>query len=176
MQKTKDCTAIFYGHQPETLKSGHKQIIEALRKEIQNAINEGYKYFITGMTRGVDLWSAEQVLELKKTNPQIKLVAFDPYENYAETFKKMDDNLIIKDSAFETIGNFDFTALHKKIKDNADIYHAFKKEKNDITKNQTMIKKASKVIAVYHPFEKTATAYWLAQAKKQGLKINLIQD
>ncbi len=34
------------------------------------------------MARGVDLWAAQLVLELKKQNPDVKLLCAVPYENF----------------------------------------------------------------------------------------------
>ena len=49
----------FTGHRPEKLKRNERDIKAALREQIDQAVDDGLTVFITGMARGVDLWSAE---------------------------------------------------------------------------------------------------------------------
>ena len=53
----------FTGHRPEKLKCDEATIKSALSCGIDAAIQDGYRTFISGMTRGVDIWAAELVLE-----------------------------------------------------------------------------------------------------------------
>lgn len=69
----------FTGHRPEKLHLPDKQIVSALRKEILCAIHDGYVTFLSGMARGVDIWAAETVLELKQCGYPIHLVCASPY-------------------------------------------------------------------------------------------------
>ena len=48
----------FTGHRPERIRGMEVEIIAGLRKEILAAIEDGYTTFITGCSRGVDLWAA----------------------------------------------------------------------------------------------------------------------
>ena len=59
----------FTGHRPEKLNMSEHAVKKALRIEILNAIEDGMPVFISGMARGVDIWAAEIVLELRKDNP-----------------------------------------------------------------------------------------------------------
>ena len=65
----KDKTCCFTGHRPEKLKRNETQVKEALERAIEAAVSRGFTHFISGMARGVDLWAAQLVLELKKQNP-----------------------------------------------------------------------------------------------------------
>lgn len=56
----------FTGHRPEKLGAPEEKIKAALKKEIRTAVSEGYSVFISGMARGVDVWAAELVLELRE--------------------------------------------------------------------------------------------------------------
>lgn len=58
------------------------EIKDALRKEIFYALADGMTVFVSGMARGVDLWAAELILQIKKANPQIKLICAVPYEGF----------------------------------------------------------------------------------------------
>ena len=78
----KDKTCCFTGHRPEELKRNETQVKEALERAIEAAVSRGFTHFISGMARGVDLWAAQLVLELKKQNPDVKLLCAVPYENF----------------------------------------------------------------------------------------------
>jgi uncharacterized phage-like protein YoqJ len=58
------------------------KVKSALLKEIMKAVDDGFNVFISGMARGVDMWAAEIVLELKEKYPDIKLIAAVPFEGF----------------------------------------------------------------------------------------------
>lgn len=68
-------TCCFTGHRPGKLKTDKQEVITWLKSEIDIAVDAGYTTFISGMQRGVDIWAAEYVLELKKNNSDLLLVA-----------------------------------------------------------------------------------------------------
>ncbi len=70
----------FTGHRPEKLNIRKKEVKNRLRKAIQQAVSDGYTTFISGMSRGVDMWAAEIVLEERKRNSNIKLICAPPFE------------------------------------------------------------------------------------------------
>ena len=72
----------FTGHRPERVRGYEAAIIGGLRKEILAAIDEGYTTFITGCSRGVDLWAADIILELRRTNKSLKLICAVPFEGF----------------------------------------------------------------------------------------------
>ena len=47
----------FTGHRPEKLEQSEDEIREWLTEQIENAIDDGYLTFITGMAMGVDIWA-----------------------------------------------------------------------------------------------------------------------
>ena len=55
----------FTGHRPEKLGMSETDVKKLLKAEIKKAIDFGYCVFVSGMSRGVDLWAAELVLEEK---------------------------------------------------------------------------------------------------------------
>ncbi len=69
----------FTGHRPEKLGVPEWKVKAALQREIKAAILEGYTVFISGMARGVDLWAAELVLELRESGAAIRLICAVPY-------------------------------------------------------------------------------------------------
>ena len=58
--------ACFTGHRPEKLRQTEQEVCIRLDREIQSAVENGFHTFITGMARGVDLWAAELVLQLRE--------------------------------------------------------------------------------------------------------------
>ena len=72
----------FTGHRPEKLNMTEGKVKSALLTAIMQAIQDGFNVFISGMARGVDIWAAEIVLELREENPNIKLICASPYEGF----------------------------------------------------------------------------------------------
>jgi len=78
-------TVCFTGHRPgekipyDETTSIVKKIKASLREQILKAISEGFFIFISGGALGIDLWAAEEVLEIKKEHPEIKLIFAKPF-------------------------------------------------------------------------------------------------
>ncbi len=78
-------TCCFSGHQPEKMP-GHTMagpavpptLNAALSHAICAAVQDGYHLFVTGMSRGFDLWAAQTVLKLRRQLP-IRLVCAIPF-------------------------------------------------------------------------------------------------
>ena len=66
----KEKTCCFTGHTPKKLKGTEEYIRECLLLQVTQAMEDGYDTFITVMARGVDLWAAEVVLNIKKKQPK----------------------------------------------------------------------------------------------------------
>lgn len=71
-------TCCFTGHRPEKLRISEQAVIAQLEAAIQNAIQEGYTTFISGMAKGVDIWGAELVLQ----HPQVGLICAVPFRGF----------------------------------------------------------------------------------------------
>lgn len=77
----------FSGHRPNRLPgfgdpdtTETQKLIAALREHIEDAIRCGKIFYLHGAMAGFDLLAAEQVITLKKTYPQIRLVTVAPYK------------------------------------------------------------------------------------------------
>ena len=87
---SKETTACFTGHRPEKIcASGYptkaylNQIKSMLYLEILEAVRDrGYRTFVSGMARGVDLWAAAIVLNLRQQNNDVKLICAVPFEGF----------------------------------------------------------------------------------------------
>ena len=69
---TKSTTCCFTGYRPEKIPFHvseygytYRQLQLRLERAVQEAILIGYRHFITGMSRGVDLWAAERVIAFR---------------------------------------------------------------------------------------------------------------
>ena len=80
MERSQCCA--FTGHRPEKLLGKEAFVIVELRKEIIEAIADGYTTFITGCSRGVDLWAADIIIHLRRYNPELKLIGVIPFEGF----------------------------------------------------------------------------------------------
>ncbi len=56
-----------------------EQVQAALGKQIRRLYDEGYRTFISGMSAGVDLWAAAEVLALRESHPDVELIAAVPF-------------------------------------------------------------------------------------------------
>ena len=98
--------------------TGHRDIIEdidlAYFKEVmQGFIDEGYNTFLNGMARGFDMLAAKIIIELKQTNPSIKLIACIPCfeqeryysqtdkRDYAEILSKCDEKVYVSERFYK---------------------------------------------------------------------------
>lgn len=73
----------FSGHRPEKLDASPEQVKIWLEKKIDEAIDDGYTTFISGCAMGVDIWAGQIVLQKKKENPSLHLIAATPWPGFA---------------------------------------------------------------------------------------------
>lgn len=85
MQKIATCC--FTGHRPEKLNIPEEIVIQKLWKAIEEAFSDGFTDYITGMSRGLDIWAAEAVLELKKEFSYIRLICGIPFDGFEKSWE-----------------------------------------------------------------------------------------
>lgn len=83
----------FTGHRPEKLNMGKRHIKKLLKRAVKQSVKEGFTEFITGMSRGVDMWAAEIVLSLKKRNSKISLICAVPFKGFESRWEIKDKKL-----------------------------------------------------------------------------------
>ena len=163
-------TCCFTGHRSRDLpfggdmrKQGMKCLASSLQLLMVEAIADGYKTFISGMSDGIDLICAQLVLELAKSGRygDLRLVCALPYrEQFGEivtTLDKYKDSVVIDGCDEKVI-----------VSDKAD-RDRYKK------RNQFMVDHSSRIIGVIK--EKTAgsgTLQTVNMAKRAGLEIKMI--
>ena len=98
-----ETTCCFTGPRPAKLPMNGNEFtpeILELKSKIRLAVidsyDEGFRFFISGMAEGFDVFAAETVLELKNELPGISLVAALPYSGAPESHRKVVSNRIKK--------------------------------------------------------------------------------
>ena len=84
MQKKTCCVT---GHRDLPQKEINR-VKAALRKEIEKAVADGFTCFMSGFAEGVDQYFAEIVLEMRKSNPALELVAVIPYQKRLDNLRQ----------------------------------------------------------------------------------------
>lgn len=158
-------TACLTGHRPAKLPwfySEEKANCIKFKKDLKTiftgAIQYGLKNYLVGMAEGFDMIGAETLIELKKENKEIKVIAVVPCKNqeikwkpeqqkrYHKILKKCDDIIIL-----------------------SEVY--YKECMND--RNKYMVDHSSVVIACYNG-EASGTGNTVKYAKAQGKKVRII--
>ncbi len=145
----------FTGHRPEKLDMSEGKVKSALLREIMKSIDAGYTVFISGMARGVDMWAAEIVLELKEDNPDIKLIAAIPFEGFELKWSRNNQR------------------QYNEILEKADLIKYICPKFSYSTyqiRNEWMVDHSSLVIAVFNG-EKSGTKNTVDYANKNGVEI-----
>ena len=81
-EKKRRYRCCFTGHRPEKLNSNEAAIKVMLSHAIDQAIQDGFVTFISGMARGVDIWAAELLLERRAVTPSLHLICALPYSGF----------------------------------------------------------------------------------------------
>lgn len=162
----KDITCCFTGHRSQKLSWGENEEDERcvamkvkLRKEIVNAINQGYIYFISGMALGFDIMVAEMILEFKKEYPQIKLIGALPCKDQYKVWKPFQIER--------------YKMVLAKCDNVRCLYDTYQ-DKCMLERNDYMLNNSSLVIALYNG-KGGGTGYTVRNAKKKGLKTIIIE-
>ena len=137
MQKKTCCVT---GHRDLPQKEINR-IKAALRKAIEKAVADGFTRFMSGFAEGVDQYFAEIVLEMRKSNPALELVAVIPYQ-------KRLDNLRQKKWTYDMLeACTDVVVIREEYQ--PSVYSH---------RNRYMVEHSDRVIAVYDGREKGGTA------------------
>lgn len=163
-------TCCFTGHRSRDLpfggnlhKQGMKCLVSSLQMLITEAINDGYKTFISGMSDGVDLICAQLVLEAARSERygQIRLVCALPYaQQYREMVSALDKykySLLLNDCDEKVVVS---------VAGNRDRYKL---------RNQFMVDNSSRIIGLLK--EKkcgSGTLQTVNMAKRAGLEMKII--
>lgn len=149
----------FTGHRPEKLNNSERAVKTALREQINLANHDGLTVFITGMARGVDLWAAEIVLDLRKRNNEIKLICAVPHDG------------------FEARWSSCWQQLYRYVLAEADLVRVISKGYHTgvyQVRNKWMVDHSARVIAVFNG-QPSGTKNTIDYAHRQGVPVVLIE-
>ena len=145
----------FTGHRPDKMELGEKEIKPLIEKAIDDAIDEGYVTFITGMAMGTDIWAAEIVLERKKVNNNLHLICALPHPNFESrrsmTEKMRFSKIIKKADIVKEINDHYFTGCYQ-------------------VRNEWMVDRSNLVIAVFNG-QKSGTKNTVDYAKRKDVNV-----
>ena len=134
----------------------NERIKKELRREILQAIEDGYTRFISGFAVGCDLFFASIVAELKEENPDLKLEAAIPHRDRMKTPDELFHRLL---------GACDEVRVHsEKYKPNC-FYN----------RNKYMVLNSQRIIAVYDGREKGGTVMTMRHAQSLGREVRVIK-
>ena len=137
MQKKTCCVT---GHRDLPQKEINR-VKAVLRREIEKAVADGFTRFMSGFAEGIDQYFAEIVLEVRKSDPALELVAVIPYQ-------KRLDNLRQKTWTCEMLeACADVVVIREEYQ--PSVYSH---------RNRYMVEHSDRVIAVYDGREKGGTA------------------
>lgn len=149
----------FTGHRPEKVVGSEGRIIVELRKEILKAVDDGYRVFLTGMSRGVDLWAADIVIELRRYNKDLKLMCVIPFEGMEKRWTvdwRKHYNLVRKQADWVQVMSDRYSP---------DAYQK---------RNQWLVNHSSRLIAVFNG-EPSGTGNTIQYAQEQGVPLEIIE-
>ena len=148
-------TVCFTGHRPEGMVFTEQQAKALLRPAIEACVRKGATNFITGMQRGIDLWAADIVLELKQSHPEIKLLAAIPFHGDIFTSKWSQADKQHYTSVLQQASGVAYMAKEF----NMSAYHA---------RNRFMIDRSDLVIACWSGKKSGGTYNAVCYANKQN--------
>ena len=151
--------ACFTGHRPEKLTRNEKDIKKDLEKEIRQAVADGLNVFITGMARGVDIWAAQIVLQLRREGHGVRLICACPYDGFESGWSK------------------EWQRQYKEILSAADfvkyVCEGYSRSCFQI-RNEWMVNHSARVIAVFNG-EKSGTKNTIDYAIWQNVPVEFIK-
>ena len=141
------------------MNTSEKEVKAALRKQIDQAVHDGFTVFITGMARGVDLWAAEIVLDLRKRNKEIRLICAIPHDG------------------FEARWSPSWQELYRYVLAEADLTRVISKGYHTGVyqlRNEWMVNHSTRVIAVFNG-QPSGTKNTIDYAYRQGVPVVLLE-
>lgn len=154
MKYPKETTCCFSGHRFFSNEQ-RIQLLSELKAAILTAIQNGFKYFLTGGALGFDTLAAQTVLELRQSYPEIKLILALPCHNQAAKWSKKE------------------IEKYEQIKIEADevIYICEEYTKECMLKRNRYMVDHSNLCICYMTKQFGGTAYTVRYAKKNGIDV-----
>ena len=150
----------FTSHRPEKLHCTESTAICALESAIISAYTEGYRTFLTGMARGVDIWAAEVVLREREAHRDVRLICALPHlgfqTRWEQSWRRRYEAILAAADLVKTISPTYSKGAYQR-------------------RNEWMVDHSSLVIAFFTGCP-GGTANTIAYAREQGISICLIGE
>ena len=158
---TKNQACCFSGYRPEKLGIGDAEVFlrGEIERSIRRAVQAGCHVFMTGMSRGFDLWAARTVLGVRE-ELGVELWSVVPYDG------------------LERCWNENWRELYNEVLFNAErVYCLEKKYKPGCyyKRNRFMVENTCRLICYYDGIT-GGTEYTMQLARKFGLEIDNLAD
>ncbi|WP_134701408.1 SLOG family protein [Ammoniphilus sp. YIM 78166] len=129
-------------------------IKEAYRRKMVEAIELGVEWFLCSATQGLELYSAQWMIELRKDYPQAKLAILLPFYNQEKNWKE------------------DAQEQYQRVLAQADYMDYISKREyvqpwQLSQKNQYMIEKSDGLITFFNGVERTHPWYYVVEGQKK---------
>ena len=128
---------------------------EQLRKEVEQAIEDGFTMFLCGMADGSDLEFGAIVAEKKETHPDLFLEAVIPYKNRLKSKNPLFKQVLAQCSGMKLIAQ----------EYSPDCFFA---------RNRYLVENSQRVIAVFDGRERSGTAQTMRMAASKNLELHVI--
>ena len=156
----------FTGHRPKSFPWKYNEsdqncvaLKKVLAQQIAALVEDGVTGYISGMALGVDLWSAQIVLDLREKNSALKLYCALPCEGQEKKWPA------------------DKQKLYRSILEQADDIHWESRSYTPdcmLNRNRYMVDHASVLLAVYNGEYRSGTGMTVREARSKHRKIILI--
>lgn len=156
----------FTGHRPKSFPWKYNEAVrnctllkEVLAAQIVVLADKGVTDFLSGMAQGVDLWSSQIVLDIKKRNPALKLHCILPCEE--------------QESKWPESTQEQYRALLRQADD--VVYVSREYDRNCMLKrNRYLVDHSSILLAVYNGTRRSGTGMTVRYAESKHREIILI--
>lgn len=143
--------------------TGHRDISEEkisyvreqLRREVEQAIEDGFTMFLCGMADGTDLEFGTIVAEKKETHPNLFLEAVIPYKNRLKSKSPLFKQVLAQCNGMKLIAQ----------EYSPDCFFA---------RNRYLVQNSQRVIAVFDGRERSGTAQTMRMAASKNLELHVI--
>ena len=156
----------FTGHRPKSFPWKYNESAEGcimlkgiLAVQIITLVDKGITKFFSGMALGVDVWSSQIVLDLRKENPALKLHCILPHERQADKWN--------------TSAREQYNTILKQADSIEYVSHSYY-DGCMIARNHRLVESADLLLAVYNGVRRSGTGATVNYARKLCKKIIVI--
>ncbi len=149
---------------PENGNEASQEIIE-LKRDIRSAVfdayYEGFRFFMSGMAEGFDLFAAETVLEIKKDFEGICLIAVLPYpeakSRHSAAINARIEKILARADLILSVSEFYFSGC-------------------ELLRNRYMVDHSSRIIGYYNGLSNGTAHCWNYAIEKNLETVNLYEN